>query len=312
VRVVAALGGNALLRRGEHPDAEVQQRHVGEAVASLVPIAERHELVITHGNGPQVGMLALESAEDPALSRPSPFDVLGAQSQAMVGYWLVQSLQNLLGERSVACVLTRTVVDANDPAFANPTKPIGPVYEQAEAEALATERGWAVRRDGTWWRRVVASPVPRRIVEAPIIAQLASQGVTVVCAGGGGVPVVADPTGWLQGVEAVVDKDRVAALLAERIGAEALLLLTDVMGVYRDFGSPSQVLIASAPCEDLRTLPLPKGSMGPKVEAACSFVERTGRRAAIGSLERASEVLAGSAGTSVLVSSLPSSAFGAA
>lgn len=301
MRVVVALGGNALLQRGEPPDAAVQEGHVAEAVAALVPLAERHELIVTHGNGPQIGMLALESAEDASLSRPYPFDVLGAQSQAMVGYWLVQGLQNLLGERSVACVLTRTVVDTADPAFAEPTKLIGPVYDEDEARRLAAANGWVVRPDGPFWRRAVASPQPRRVVEAPIIAHLASQGVTVVCAGGGGVPVAPDAAGWLHGVEAVVDKDRVAALLAERVGADALVLLTDVDGVYRSFGTPEATLIEAAGIDELRTLGLPPGSMGPKVEAVCRFVEHTGRPAAIGALAQAGAVLAGRAGTSVLV-----------
>lgn len=300
MRVVVALGGNALLRRGEPPDAAVQLGHVRSAALALAPIAEHHELVVTHGNGPQVGLLARESADDATLSRPYPFDVLGAQSQAMVGYWLVSELQNLLGERSVACVLTRTLVDGADPAFAAPSKPIGPVYGRAEAERLAATRGWNVAPDGPFWRRVVASPLPRRVLEAPIVAQLASQGVTVVCAGGGGVPVVSDGTGWLHGAEAVVDKDRVASLLAERIGADALVLLTDVEGVLRDFGLPSASLIAAATVDELRALGLPKGSMGPKVDAACRFVERTGRRVGIGALEQAEAVFERRAGTVVL------------
>jgi carbamate kinase len=300
VRVVVALGGNALLERGERPDAALQERRVADAAAALAPLAERHELIVTHGNGPQVGMLALESAGDPALTRPYPFDVLGAQSQAMVGYWLVQGLQNLLGERSVACVLTRTLVDTSDPAFSSPSKFIGPVYDEAEAKRLAAAHGWVVRPDGPSWRRVVASPRPRRVIEAPIVAHLASQGVTVVCAGGGGVPVAADQAGWLHGVEAVVDKDRVAALLAERVDADALVLLTDVEGVFRCFGGPDASLLRAADVDELRLLALPEGSMGPKVEAACRFVERTGRQAAIGSLCRAEAVLWGRSGTRVL------------
>lgn len=299
MRVIVALGGNAVLRRGEKPDADVQVANVRTAVKTLARLAAEHELVITHGNGPQVGMLALESAADPALSRPYPFDVLGAQTQGMIGYWMQQALQNALPGRQVLAMVTQTLVTAVDPAFANPTKFVGPVYEREEAEKLAAERGWTVRPDGSHWRRVVPSPVPQRIVETRLIRRMIRQGVIVVCAGGGGIPVVRDELGRLSGVEAVVDKDRTASVLAEALECDAFLSLTDVPRVMRDFGTPQQSEIGHTTPHELRALSFPDGSMGPKVEAACRFVETTGDMAAIGSLEEAESILAGSAGTIV-------------
>ena len=299
MRIVAALGGNALLERGEKPDADIQESHVQDAVAALAPLARAHDLVITHGNGPQVGMLALESARDPALSRPFPLDVLGAQTQGMIGYWLAKALRRNVPGRPVGCLIGQTLVDQDDPAFANPTKFVGPVYTEQQARALANERDWAVRRDGGAWRRVVPSPEPRELIELPLIRMLVESGALVVCAGGGGIPVVADEAAGLKGVEAVVDKDLTAALLARAIGADALLLLTDVAGVIDGFGTPSARLIRQAAPGQLRARSLPAGSMGPKVEAACRFVEATGRMAAIGRLGEASALLASQAGTAV-------------
>lgn len=211
MRVVVALGGNALLRREERPDAAVQLANVRAAVAALAPLAHEHELVITHGNGPQVGVLALESAADRSLSSPYPFDVLGAETQGMIGYWLLQSLQNALPGRQVCALLNQTLVSAADPAFADPAKFVGPVYERDEAERLAADRGWTVKQDGTHWRRVVPSPRPQRVVETRLIRLLLQSGAVAVCAGGGGVPVIRDGQGQLTGVEAVVDKDLTAA-----------------------------------------------------------------------------------------------------
>jgi carbamate kinase len=299
MRVIVALGGNAVLRRGEKPDADVQVANVRTAVKTLARLAGEHELVITHGNGPQVGMLALESAADPALSRPYPFDVLGAQTQGMIGYWMQQALQNALPGRQVLAMVTQTLVTAVDPAFANPTKFVGPVYEREEAEKLAAERGWTVRPDGSQWRRVVPSPVPQRIVETRLIRRMIGQGVIVVCAGGGGIPVVRDELGRLAGVEAVVDKDLTASLLAESLECDAFLILTDVPRVMRGFGTPHQTEIAHTTPHELRALEFPSGSMGPKVDAVCRFVETTGDMAAIGSLEEAERILAGTAGTIV-------------
>jgi len=299
MRIVVALGGNALLRRGEAPDSEVQAHHITQAVEALAPLARDHELVVTHGNGPQIGLLALESARDPSLAHPYPLDVLGAQTQGMVGYWLLQALENAAPGRRVACLVTQTLVAADDPAWASPTKFIGPVYDEREAQRLAAERGWEVRIDGDAWRRVVASPDPLGVVEESLIELLLSQDVIVVCAGGGGAPVVRDATGRLRGVEAVVDKDRTSAVLATSVKADALILLTDVPGVVAGFGTDRARTLGRTSVEQLRTLDLPAGSMGPKVDAVCAFVEQTGRFAAIGALTDAEAILARKAGTFV-------------
>jgi carbamate kinase len=300
VRVVVALGGNALLERGERPDSDIQESHVADAAAALAPLLREHEVIITHGNGPQVGVLAIESAGDAALSRPYPFDVLGAQTQGMIGYWLVQAVQGVTAGRPAACLICRTVVKADDPAFGHPTKFVGPVYDRADALRLAAEHGWDVREDGPAWRRVVPSPEPTGLVELDLIRLLASHGVIVVCAGGGGIPVVADDAGALRGVEAVVDKDLTAALLAQAVSADALLLLTDVDAVIDGYGTPQARPIHHATPGELRARSFPAGSMGPKVEAVCRFVEATGGLAAIGRLDDACALLAGTAGTIVL------------
>jgi len=299
VRIVVALGGNALLQRGQKPDASIQEANVRRAVAALAPLAAEHELVVTHGNGPQVGVLALQSASDPHLTTPYPFDVLGAQTQGMIGYWLLQAMQNEVPGRQVAAIINQTLVDAGDPAFDNPTKFVGEVYDRVEAERLAAERGWTVRPDGDGWRRVVGSPRPRQVVETPLIRLLLDSGAVVVCAGGGGVPVVRTESGALDGVEAVVDKDLTSAVLAEALGADVLLVLTDVSAVYRDFGTPDQAPIRRATPTGLRALDFAGGSMGPKVDAVCRFVEMTGGTAGIGALEDAVDILAGRAGTVV-------------
>ncbi len=299
MRIVIALGGNALLQRGEKPDAAVQQANAVRAVRSLAPLAEEHQVVITHGNGPQVGMLALESAADPALGAPYPFDVLGAQTQGMIGYWLLQALQNALPGRQVVALVNQTLVSAADPAFATPEKFVGPVYDEATARQLAAKHGWSIGQDGTYWRRVVPSPIPQRVVETRIIRQLISSGAVVVCAGGGGVPVIRNEAGKLQGVEAVIDKDLASAVLAEALEADALLLLTDVPAVMRGFGTPAAEQISRATPAALRAERFPAGSMGPKVAAACRFAEVTGDVAAIGALDQAAAILAGKAGTIV-------------
>ena len=299
MRIVAALGGNALLERGEAPDSAIQEAHVVKAAQALAPLARAHELVLTHGNGPQVGLLALESAGDPALSRPYPFDVLGAQTQGMIGYWLIQALQNVLPDRQVACLVSRTLVRADDPAFARPTKFVGPVYDEDEARKLARAHGWTVRQDGARWRRVVPSPEPADLIDLPSVRMLADGNAIVVCAGGGGIPVVRDGTGRLCGAEAVVDKDLTAALLAQALCADALLLLTDVEAVQEDFGTARARPIRSATPGELRTRPFPAGSMGPKIEAVCRFVEATGKMAAIGRLDDAQALLDRTAGTIV-------------
>src|SRR5690242_16290381 len=252
MRVVAALGGNALLRRGQPAEAEAQRQNLVAAARALAELTLEHELVVTHGNGPQVGLLALQS-EAYRRVQPYPFDVLVAESEGMVGYLLDQTLGNLLPDRSVATLLTQVVVDERDPAFGRPTKPVGPVYAQEQAQQLAGERGWSVAPDGKGWRRVVPSPEPLRIVELDTIRLLVDAGVLVICSGGGGVPVV-DHQGVLHGVEAVIDKDLAAALLAIDLGADALLLLTDVPGVQAGFGTRSAQVISAATPEELRAL----------------------------------------------------------
>ncbi len=299
MRVVAALGGNALLERGEKPDEDIQEHHVKQAAGALAPLARAHDLIVTHGNGPQVGMLALESASDPALTRPYSLDVLGAQTQGMIGYWLVRALHGAAPGKTAGCLIGQTRVDADDPAFASPTKFVGPVYKESQAQDLAAGRGWVVRPDGAAWRRVVPSPEPLELVELPLIRALLQAGALVVCAGGGGIPVVADASGALRGVEAVVDKDLTAALLARAVDADALLLLTDVDAVIDGFGTPDARPIRHATPRQLRARSFPAGSMGPKVEAACRFVEATGGRAAIGRLDAAPALLDGTAGTIV-------------
>jgi carbamate kinase len=299
VKVVAALGGNALLERGEAPDSDIQEAHVAKAVEALVPLAQCHDLIVTHGNGPQVGVLAIESAGDPALSRPYPFDVLTAQTQGMIGYWIVQALGNALPARTAACVICRILVSANDPAFRHPAKFVGPGYPEEQARRLAAERGWEVRQDGLAWRRVVPSPEPLELLELPLIRRLTGSGAIVVCAGGGGIPVAEDGSGQLRGVEGVVDKDLTAALLAQAMDADALLLLTDVEAVQDGYGTPQARPLRAATSRELRARTFPAGSMGPKVEAVCRFVEATGGMAAIGRLADAGRLLDGTAGTIV-------------
>lgn len=298
-RLLAALGGNALLRRGEPLEAAVQRDNVRRAAAALAELARDYELVVTHGNGPQVGLLALQAAAYTDVS-PYPLDVLGAESEGMIGYLLGQSLRNALPGREVATILTQAVVDRADPAFARPTKPIGPVYDEAEARRLAAARGWTVAPDGDRYRRVVPSPEPLAIVELPTIERLVAAGVVVVCGGGGGIPVVANGNGELGGVEAVIDKDLFSALLAAGLGADGLVMLTDVPAVERGWGTPDAVPIRRATPAELRALGFASGSMGPKVEAACRFVEATGGVAGIGALEDAAAIAAGRAGTSVV------------
>ncbi|MET7464336.1 carbamate kinase [Nonomuraea sp. NPDC005501] len=299
MRVIVALGGNAVLQRQQQPDAHTQVANVASSVRTLAKLAERHELVITHGNGPQIGLLALESAADHHLTRPYPFDALGAQTQGMIGYWMLQALQNALPGRQVLAMVTQTLVSAVDPAFDDPTKFVGQVYDREEAGKLAAEYGWTVKQDGDYWRRVVPSPAPQRVVETRLIRRLLREEVVVICAGGGGVPVIRDEHGRLSGVEAVIDKDATASMLAEALECDAFLILTDVPRVMRGFGTPGQSEIGHTTPHELRALDFPAGSMGPKVEAVCRFVETTGDMAAIGRLDQAEQILEGSAGTIV-------------
>jgi len=296
MRVLVALGGNALLRRGEPADADTQRHNVEEAAAGLAGLAAEHDLVITHGNGPQVGLLALQS-ESYADVAPYPLDVLDAESEGMVGHLLELALRNRLPEREIATVLTETVVDGDDPAFANPSKPIGPVYTAADATRLQAERGWTISRDGGGHRRLVPSPEPRAISELRPLRLLIEAGVLVICAGGGGIPVTVDADGLLRGVEGVVDKDLTAALLARRLDADLLLMLTDVDAVYVGWGTAGEHQLRRAQTDQLREMDFAAGSMRPKVEAACRFAEATGRPAAIGALADAARILRGEAGT---------------
>jgi carbamate kinase len=300
MRIVIALGGNALLRQREPMTAETQRANVRRAVAALLPLFEAgHQLVITHGNGPQVGLLALQAAAGPK-DGAYPLDVLDAESEGMVGYLIEQELDNALpGGRLVATLLTQILVDRRDPAFRHPTKPIGPLYDRAEATRLAEARGWTVADVGSGWRRVVPSPRPLQVLEVRVIELLASQCVTVICAGGGGIPVLERSDGTLLGVEAVIDKDLASALLARQLGADHLMLLTDVDGVYLDWGSPSARRITRAGPRALDPADFAAGSMGPKLEAAIGFTEETGRPASIGRIEDATRILAGTAGTRI-------------
>jgi carbamate kinase len=300
MRIVIALGGNALLRRREPMTAETQRANVRRAVAGLLPLfGAGRQLVITHGNGPQVGLLALQAAAGPK-DGAYPLDVLDAESEGMVGYLIEQELDNALPAGClVATLLTQILVDRRDPAFRHPTKPIGPVYDEAEAARLGKVRGWTMADVGNGWRRVVPSPRPPQILEARVIELLASQGVTVICAGGGGIPVLERSDGTLIGVEAVIDKDQTSALLARQLAADHLMLLTDVDGVYLDWGSDSARLIRRAGPRALNPADFAPGSMGPKIEAAVGFVAETGRPASIGRLEDAVRILAGVAGTTI-------------
>ncbi len=297
MRVVIALGGNALLRRGEPLTAENQRRNVKIAASALAPIACEHELVISHGNGPQVGLLALQGFAD----RPEeayPLDILDAETEGMIGYLIEQELSNLLSsDRRCATLLTQIEVDSNDAAFKHPSKPIGPVYSEADARRLAKEKGWRMAKDGEHFRRVVASPRPKRIFELSVIQLLVSQGIIVICAGGGGIPTVCREDGSLVGVEAVIDKDLASSLLARELGAEALLMLTDVDAVYIPWSEPNARAIHRASPQAIRQFSFARGSMAPKVEAACEFVELTGGMAGIGKLDKAEALLRGAAGT---------------
>ncbi len=298
MRIVVALGGNALLRRGEKPDAHIQLEHITAAARALAPLAREHELLLCHGNGPQVGLLALESESDPSLSHGYPLDALVAQTQGMIGYWLGQSLRNAGVDRPVISIVTQVVVDAADPAFALPSKFVGAMYEHDEAAELADARGWSVSSDGAGWRRVVPSPEPLALVEQDTVLALLGTGAVVVCAGGGGAPVVSE-AGQLRGVEAVVDKDLTAALLATTAGADRLLILTDVPAVLRNFGTPEETAVSQLRVEEIADLALPAGSMGPKVEACRRFVTASGGVAIIGALADVDALLAGTAGTKV-------------
>jgi carbamate kinase len=304
MRVVVALGGNALLQRGEELSAENQRTNARAACEALAPLAEGNDLVVSHGNGPQVGLLALQNSAYTAVD-PYPLDLLGAQTEGMIGYMLEQELGNVLPyERRLATLLTPIEVDGDDPAFDEPTKPVGPVYTEAEAEKLAAEKGWTFKPDGEHMRRVVPSPLPRKIFGIEPVEWMLEHGCVVICAGGGGIPVMyteeAVPAGRrLIGVEGVIDKDLASAMLAAEIKADVLALVTDVDAVYVGWGTPEQRAIRRASPQALASEEFAAGSMGPKVRAACKFVEETGRVAAIGSIGDPAGLVRGEAGTVV-------------
>ncbi len=311
MRVVVALGGNALLRRGEPMTSDVQRQNVRVACSELAPVAVEHELVIAHGNGPQVGLLALQNAAYTEVA-PYPLDILGAETQGMIGYLVEQELGNLVPfDKPLATLLTMIEVDHDDPAFQHPSKPIGPIYEQAASEAMAAEKGWTFKPDGSHFRRVVPSPRPRRIFELRQIKWLLERGTVVICAGGGGIPVMyaehggpatdGGPDRELVGVEAVIDKDLASSLLASGIDADYFIMATDADAAYVDWGKPTRKAIARAHPDAIEAMAseFAAGSMLPKVQAACEFARASGHRAAIGGLEQISEMLAGRAGTIV-------------
>ncbi len=307
MRIVVALGGNALLRRSDPMTTAVQRRNIRIAAQALAPLTAEHSLIVVHGNGPQVGLLSLQ-AESYRGAEPYPLDVLDAGTQGMIGYLIQQELRRVLPpDRPVVTVLTMIMVDPDDPAFANPTKFVGPVYSQADAEALGRDKAWAFRQDGAAWRRVVPSPEPQQIIEIEPITWLLERGSVVVCAGGGGIPTMRSATaaGELSGVEAVIDKDLASELLSEDIGADLFVMATDVDGVYLDWATSTQRRLGEVTPEDLISSEFAAGSMGPKVDAAVRFVTKTGRRAAIGSLADIPGIVAGTAGTNIVPRTRP-------
>ena len=300
MRIVVALGGNALLQRDEPMTAAAQHTNVRIAAAALADLARDHQIIVAHGNGPQVGLMALQAARF-APENPWPLDVLGAETEGMIGYLIEQELMNALPTGTAcATLLTRVEVDANDPAFARPTKPIGPVYSTAEARLVSAEHHWSMVEEAKGGlRRVVPSPLPIAILNVAPIRLLVKAGVCVICAGGGGIPVVKRADGNMEGIEAVIDKDRTAALLAKVLDADVLLMLTDVEAVFRDWGGPDQAAIGNITPDALDAMTFAAGSMGPKIAAACDFVRAGGKLAGIGRLEDARSILEGRAGTLV-------------
>lgn len=300
MRIVIALGGNALLKRGEPMHYEVQQANVRMACQQIAKVLPGNELIITHGNGPQVGLIALQ--QNAYTDVPMyPLDAIGAESVGMIGYMIARELTNVVPRSiTVTNVLTQTEIDPNDPAFKQPTKPIGPIYTKEEAERLSQTNGWTMASDNDKFRRVVASPNPQRILGLSALKTLIENGHLVVCCGGGGVPVYFDQKGQLIGAEAVIDKDLASSVLAISIDADLFVIATDVEGVYTDWGKPSQSLIRQIDAPSLRKLTFAQGSMAPKVEAACRFVEKTGKTAVIGALDQIEKVVDGKSGTLTL------------
>jgi carbamate kinase len=302
MRVVVALGGNALLKRGEPMTATVQRGNVKVAAQALAPVALAHQLVLSHGNGPQVGLLALQAAAYEEVE-PYPLDVLGAQTEGMIGYMIEQELGNLLPpDVPFATILTMVEVDPADPAFQNPTKFVGPIYTEEQAGQLRAAKGWVFKPDGSSWRRVVPSPLPRRIFELRPIKWLLEKQTVVICGGGGGIPTMFAPedANRLVGVEAVIDKDLVSELLARELAADLFVTATDVDGVYLNWGQPDQRKVDQIRASELAAYGFAAGSMGPKVQAAVQFVQATGKRAAIGALQEIEQIVAGTAGTNII------------
>lgn len=297
MRVVVALGGNALLQRGQVMSAGNQRENIRVAAVQLAEIHKNHELIIAHGNGPQVGLAALMDAAYTEIE-PYPLDVLGAETIGMIGYVIEQELGNVIPyEDNIVTVLTQVLVDPDDPAFHDPSKPVGPAYDKAEAQRLQKEKGWAMAADGPFFRKVVPSPLPQRIIEINAIRLLVDHGIVVICAGGGGIPTAYDNDHKLYGVEAVIDKDLAAGLLSRELGAEMFVMLTDVACVYAGFGTPQQRAIRAAHPDAIEDLDFAAGSMGPKIRGACKFVRETGHSSAIGQLAALMEIMSGNAGT---------------
>ena len=301
MRVVIALGGNALLKRSEQMTTRTQRKNVAVAASAIAPLIPEHTVAVVHGNGPQVGLLSLQ-AESYQAAEPYPLDVLDAGTQGMIGYLIQRELRNLLpAEIQVVTVLTMAMVDPADPAFTNPTKFVGPVYPRESADLLAAKKGWEFRQDGAAWRRVVPSPEPKGILEIKPINWLLDKKAVVICAGGGGIPTTPQDSGSgrLAGVEAVIDKDLASELVAEDVGAQLRIMATDVDGVYVNWATPAQRRLDWVTPEEISRYEFPAGSMGPKVEAARRFVANTGGRAVIGALADIPDMMTGKAGTNV-------------
>lgn len=307
MRIVIALGGNALLKRGEPMTAQNQSANIRLAAEQLAKVKPKNELIISHGNGPQVGLLALQHAayyaQDSKIE-PYPLDVLVSQTVGMIGYMLQQELTNLLPVTPTQTLVTQVIVDEHDPAFSKPSKPIGQVYTQAEAEKLAIEKGWTVMPDGQYYRRAVPSPKPQDVTGINAVKALLAQDHIVICGGGGGVPCVKNAQGQLTGVEAVVDKDLATAVIANHLDADLFIIATDVNAACVNFQKEGERKIAKANPAALEALSeeFAAGSMGPKVQAVINFVKATGKDAAIGSLADIEEIVAGKAGTRVSLS----------
>jgi carbamate kinase len=297
MRIVVALGGNALLKRGEPLTAKNQRANVRLAAEALAPVCRKHQVIISHGNGPQVGLLALQASvynEGDAF----PLDVLGAQTEGMIGYLIEQELGNILPfEQPFASILTMVEVDRNDPAFQNPTKPIGPEFGEEDAKRIMKEKHWVMRKAGDKWRRVVPSPIPKRIFQLRPIKWLLEKGTIVICTGGGGIPTMYNDDGKLYGVEVVIDKDYAGALLAKELDADLYIMATDSDAVYKDWGTPQAKSLRNVTYQDVKHIQFASGSMGPKVISACWFAEKTGRKAAIGALADLEKIVEGKKGT---------------